>query len=66
MFTYGTVVVVGVVADLTNFVGHVVVDFFIDQLEAIVQEVLVLCVVVFFDRHRFHRVHRVEEVGEGY
>lgn len=64
-FTYEAVFS-GRVADLSHFIGHVVADLqvLVDELEAIVYNVLVLSVVVFLDGHRFDRVHRVEELRE--
>lgn len=57
---------VGGVADLADFVGHVVVDFLLgDQLEPIgVLDVLVFRVIVVFHWRRFDRVQGVEEVRE--
>lgn len=63
--TYETITVGGV-ADLTDFVGHVVADLiFGGGLEAVgVQDILVFSVVVVFHRYRFDRVQGVEKIRE--
>lgn len=65
--TYETVAVGRRVTDFTNLIGHVFVGLHVfgDHLKAAgVHDVLVLSVIVIFDRDRFDRVHRIEEVGK--
>lgn len=66
-FTYETVVLSGRVADLADFVGHVVIDLWVFYgFEATpVKKVLIFDVVLVFFRW-FDRVNRIEEVGERY
>lgn len=67
MFTYEAIFC-GRVADFPHFVGQVIADLqiFADKLVAVVSDVLVLSVIIFFNRHRFNRIRNIEELRERY
>lgn len=68
-FTYETVVFGGRVANFSNFIGHVVTDFWIfaDELKSTcVDDVLVCSIVIVFHWNWFHRVQWIKEFGERY
>lgn len=55
------------IADLADFIGHVVVDLrTFNQLKAVVQNVLVFSIVIVFNQDWLDRLHWVEVIREGY